>query len=241
MMDLLKHWLPQLLLGLVTLASWVLFIFGNAILLKAGVLSPEVAGWIEPSRWLWLGLGVLLFGLMFFRAPKGNLTLIIPTIIFVIAVGVGTVGQMWIPAQFSAAPQTPIVVEQSQVNFHPDDWVLGVTVDGVSKAYPWSLIKQQFVINDEVNGYPVVVMYCISCNSSLAFHSVYEGQTLSFGVVGEYHYETILHDEQTGNWWREDGSVIAGDMMGVELEMLPAALMSWRDWLELYPDTELAM
>jgi len=84
-------------------------------------------------------------------------------------------------------------------------------------------------------------VYCISCNSGLAYRAQHEKQPLRFGTVGVYRYETLIHDDLTHSWWKEDGSSIAGKLKGDRLEQLPAALLSWADWQVMYPETQVAL
>jgi len=231
----------QLIFGVIAVAGVLLFFYGNAVLLKMGIAVHGLGQFVEGYRWLWLTVGLALFGLIFYRRPVGKAGWIIPldaAIIGVVAV-VGT--GFLIPTQQLPAPTSPQVVTAESINLKPEDWVLGVAVGEVAKAYPWDMIQKEFVVNDIINGEPIVVMYCISCNSSLAFLSKHNDQALRFGVAGEYSYETILHDDATGSWWREDGTVIAGELQGVQLEQLPAGLMEWSFWQELYPETQIAI
>lgn len=231
----------QIIFGLVAVAGTLFFFYGNALLLKLGIVAHGPAQWVEAYRWLWLTIGVVSFALAFSRKPSDKTTWIIPLVMLFVGTITVVGGAFLIPAQQTPAPKLPQVVSPESIKLKPEDWVLGVAVGDEAKAYPWKMIQKEFVVNDIINGEPIVVMYCISCNSSLAFLSKHEGQALRFGVAGEYSHETILHDDVTGSWWREDGTVIAGKLEGAALEQLPAGLMEWSFWQELYPDTQIAM
>lgn len=231
----------QMIFGLVAVVGALFFFYGNALLLKLGIVAHGPAQWVEAYRWLWLVIGLVSFGLIFYRKPSGKAGWVIPLDVALVG-AVAVFGTAYvIPAQQTPAPTSPQIVSAESINLKPEDWVLGVAVGDEAKAYPWSMIQKEFVVNDIINGEPIVVMYCISCNSSLAFLSKHGGQALRFGVAGEYAHETILHDDVTGSWWREDGTVIAGELEGAMLEQLPAGLMEWSFWQELYPDTQIAM
>ncbi len=46
-------------------------------------------------------------------------------------------------------------------DFHPKEWVLGIEVDGVTKAYPFQALREQNKpkFRDEVNGQPIVISW----------------------------------------------------------------------------------
>lgn len=230
-----------MLLGTLAVAGATLFWFGNAVLLKLGIADPALASIAEGGRWAWLFLGALSLVGAAWRRPAGVPGFVAPALAAVLSLGVGANGAQIFPAQFGAVPAPPASVEKAQADFAPDDWVLGVSFGDRARAYPWSLIQREFVINDTLAGDPVVVTYCISCNSSLAYRAELNGSPVRFGVVGVYRAETLLYDDATGSWWREDGSAVAGRLAGAQLEQLPAALVPWSEWIALYPETEVVL
>ena len=62
---------------------------------------------------------------------------------------------------------------------------------------------------------------------------------LTFGVSGRLWRENlIMYDRQTDSWWAQAyGRAIQGPMKGAELEMYPTAMMTWKQWRELHPET----
>jgi hypothetical protein len=46
-----------------------------------------------------------------------------------------------------------------------------------------------------------------------------------------------MWDNQTLSWWQQfTGEAIVGDMLGTQLEMIPAQMVAWKDFKEAYPD-----
>lgn len=229
----------QTLLSLSALVGLLLFLYGNAVLLKVGVLNAPLANLIEALRWGWLALALSAGTLAVALRPPGGMAWAVPLAALLAVIGVLGWGSQWFPARYTDAPTPPALVPSQTLA--ESDWVLGVSLNGLARAYPWDLIRKDYVVNDTLGGVSLVVMYCISCNSSLAYRAEHEGKSLSFGVLGVYHQETLLHDSASGSWWRENGAAIAGPLSGIQLEQLPAALMAWADWRALYPDTQLAL
>lgn len=241
-MRTILRWLWCGLLGAGACCALLLAAYGNALPLRLGVLAPQLLSLFE-LRWGWLTLGAALGALLVWLRPAGRAGRLLSAALLLL--GAGTVaaitGTNWIPGQYGPAPAAPHIVDPAQAGVREDEWVLGVTFAGQAQAYRWSDIQRRYVINDAIAGQPLVVMYCISCNSSLAYLARHAEQTLRFGVVGVYNHETVLHDELTGSWWREDGTALAGPLQGTRLQQLEAALIPWADWKMLYPNTLVAI
>ena len=55
------------------------------------------------------------------------------------------------------------------LSWRDKSWVLGVTVNGRSKAYDWNRLRRERIINDEVGGQPVVLALASDTTSFFAF------------------------------------------------------------------------
>jgi hypothetical protein len=93
------------------------------------------------------------------------------------------------------------------------------------------------IVNDTLNGIPVLVTFCPLCNSAIAFERTLSGQVLDFGITGNLRQsDLIMYDRQTQTWWQQiTGEAIVGDLAGTKLRFLPATIVSWQDFKIAFP------
>jgi hypothetical protein len=122
-----------------------------------------------------------------------------------------------------------------------DEAVLSLEVDGVARAYPARVMTWHEIVNDVLAGVPVAVTYCPLCNSAVAFERRLEGRTFDFGTSGALYLSAlVMYDRQTETLWTHfDGRAVVGTLAGAELERLPVATVSWREFREANPDAEV--
>lgn len=123
-----------------------------------------------------------------------------------------------------------------------DDWVVGVTIDGASRAYPLRLLNWHEAINDRLGGRAILVSYHPLCDSVAVYDRSVDGTTRRFGISGLlYDSNVVLFDRESESLWSQiTGAAIAGSAAGRALEALPASLARWSDWLAARPDTTIA-
>lgn len=118
----------------------------------------------------------------------------------------------------------------------PDKLVLGVTVNGESRAYPIQLIGYHHQVRDTVGGVPVLVTYCTVCRSGRVFSPEVNGKPETFRLVGMNHFNALFEDERTGSWWQQaTGKAIAGPLKGSSLREFPSRQMTLASWLRAHP------
>ena len=125
-----------------------------------------------------------------------------------------------------------------------DDWlkdrepVAVVRVNGVTKAYPLSILIWHEIVNDEIGGEPVTVTYCPLCNTTIAFDRNFDGQVLEFGTTGRLrHSDLVMYDRQSETWWQQaTGEGLVGQYAGDRLTLIPATVMNWRSVKEQLED-----
>ncbi len=120
------------------------------------------------------------------------------------------------------------------------DFVMGISLNGASRAYPLTMLAWHHIVNNEINGKPMGMTYCPICNTAIAFESEVEGNVLQFDVVTNYRANLVMVDRQTGSWWQQlSGKAIQGQLSGTALKLIPVDLMTWGAWKKLYPDTRV--
>ncbi|MEX0964127.1 MAG: DUF3179 domain-containing protein [Pseudohongiellaceae bacterium] len=123
----------------------------------------------------------------------------------------------------------------------PEDRILGVSLNGISRAYPIAILNWHEVVNDVIGGRPIVISYCPLCGTGMAFDSRIENRDLDFGVSGLlYQSDVLLYDRQTESLWSQIiGEAISGPHQGKKLGSLVLAHTSWGAWQQAHPDTEV--
>ena len=118
-----------------------------------------------------------------------------------------------------------------------DKLILGVEINGVSKAYPIQLIGYHHQVRDTVGGVPVMVTYCTVCRTGRVFSPFINGKNEDFRLVGMDHFNAMFEDATTKSWWRQvSGEAVAGPMKGEVLNEIPSTQMRLSSWFRLHPD-----
>jgi len=143
---------------------------------------------------------------------------------------------------------TPDLIPASQANYlQPDDPILGIEIQGQTKAYPIRILNWHELVNDQIANIPFVISYCPLCGSGMAFESVPDtsqipsiaNKSLSFGVSGLlFNSDVLMYDRQTGSLWSQiHGKSIAGKLAGTKLKQIPLTLTRWSDWAQRHPES----
>ena len=117
--------------------------------------------------------------------------------------------------------------------------VIALEVNGVARAYPLQILTWHEIVNDTLGGVPVVATFCPLCNAALVFERTIDGVVFDFGVSGKLrNSDLIMWDRQTESWWQQfTGEGIVGTMTGRMLKILPATIISWKDFKSAYPES----
>ncbi|MGB1310083.1 MAG: DUF3179 domain-containing protein [Leucothrix sp.] len=138
--------------------------------------------------------------------------------------------------------EKPTFVAARAANFmRPTDRVIGITVNGESRAYPINILNWHEIVNDQIKGTPVSITYCPLCGTGLVYQSNVGGKVLKFGVSGLlYNSDVLLYDRQTETLWSQILSKgVNGPMKGQKLTMVPSSQTSWASWLKKNPSTKV--
>ena len=122
-----------------------------------------------------------------------------------------------------------------------DEFVIGYSHQGGAFAYPVKILNFHEIVNDYIDGVPVLVSYCPLCASGVVFDRELDGRVLLFGNTSAlYESDLVMYDHQTGSYWFQVmGEAIVGSLAGKRLKMLPSVTVPWGKWKRLHPDTRV--
>jgi hypothetical protein len=131
----------------------------------------------------------------------------------------------------------------------PMERVLNVSISDTHKLYPFSIFDKEPVINDEVQGIPVVVFSRGGTLSALdgsviadsrevpsatAYDRRLDGKIMSFELRNGQ-----LVDSESGTRWNLFGTGIDGPLAGRQLEPAPGGVHFAFAWLAFNPDSQI--
>jgi hypothetical protein len=117
---------------------------------------------------------------------------------------------------------------------HPKTTVVGVEHGDVSRAYPLERVREAGVVNDEVDGLPVVVAATES-GTLAAYVREVDGETVTFERESEAFLAAV------GSRWRlVSGLAVDGPHEGTRLEQANTVVQEFFfSWKSFHPETEI--
>lgn len=144
------------------------------------------------------------------------------------------------------AIDNPKMVKAADADFMTDDeYILGVTVNGESRAYPTRFVWFHHAVNDtfpaggaDKGETHVAITYCSVCNTGIRYDPVVNGKLVMFDFFGLYNGIVALCDRETESVILQgEGRVINGPLLGTVFKSGPLLDTTWAQWVKLHPDT----
>ena len=120
---------------------------------------------------------------------------------------------------------------------------LFLNMDGVRKAYSIKDLTRHEVVNDEVNGKPVMAAYCILADLGAVYDRTLLDKEFTFALSGYTYYDDevwdgmdgfVLWDRETESlWWPLIGKAVSGPMKGSEMKVLAEEYWQQTTWGEI--------
>ena len=134
----------------------------------------------------------------------------------------------------------PKFANVSESQFMSDsDTVIGLEINGETKAYPIFILVWHEIVNDTIGDTPVSVTYCPLCYTNQVFERIVNGEKVEFGTSGKlYNSNLLMYDRLTESYWSQAlGLAVKGELTGYQLNLIPFDVITWGDWKTLHPDT----
>ena len=124
---------------------------------------------------------------------------------------------------------------------YPKEYVLGLVINKKAKAYPFSILSRQPVVNDNFQGVDLLIVFDSESATGVIFRRRLEGKDLSFKQTTASDKKGLfLRDDATKSVWDGlAGRAVQGPLKGNKLEPVPITPSFWFGWIDHYLDTEL--
>jgi hypothetical protein len=143
----------------------------------------------------------------------------------------------------------PVVISFPGTELKSRDVVIGVTVNGAARAYPWETFVKQSPVVDRVGGTPLLVVLGPDGKSFRVFVSRIEGKDAEFFLqtpgsdkkdldkqTPDKNDWTLL-DTSTASQWNFQGCATSGPAQPKCLDRVVALKDYWFDWRNYNPET----
>jgi len=143
------------------------------------------------------------------------------------------------------ALDNPKMVPMLEADYLNDsDYVLGVTLNGESRAYPTRFLWWHHIINDSIGKaesggqVPIAVTYCSVCNTGICYDPTLDGKALKIDFYGLYNGVVVLCERETESVVLQvEGRFVTGALAGKQLAPKPTLDTTWGKWKLLHPNT----
>lgn len=110
-----------------------------------------------------------------------------------------------------------------------------------TKVYPEAILAQHLLVNDVIDNQPVLLSYCVLCNSFGAHSRSINSKIYEFGHSGLlYKNNDLLFDTTTESLWSQyTGRALVGEQIGNQLAPLPFEVLTIENAKLLYPDAKV--
>ena len=115
--------------------------------------------------------------------------------------------------------------------------VLGLRLNGQSRAYPLESLSQQRVTNDILAGQPLVI---VAAGQGVGARAYQAGpHRFSLPPAGREHGGINLTDQQGRSWRVEEDGLVLVENPAERLPRLASRESYWFGWLAFHPDTQV--
>ncbi|RRO17816.1 DUF3179 domain-containing (seleno)protein [Flavobacteriaceae bacterium 14752] len=143
-------------------------------------------------------------------------------------------------------------IQKADKQWDDDDRFLVAKSGNDVKAYSIKDLTRHEIVNDELNGKPIMAAYCILADLGAIYTRTYGDKVFTFGLSGYTYYDPEVWDGKDGFvfwdreteslWWPLIGKAVSGKMKGAKLHIYDET--KWEDttWDKIkskYPNAQI--
>ena len=146
--------------------------------------------------------------------------------------------EKYVPADWELrmASNPTVTPTNSSDPLKPRDLVVGLSYQGVSKAYPMGRLLKFNPVVDVLGSKPILIVVGSDGRSVRSFERTVDGRTLDLFRKTESGVLRMF-DSQTGSEWDFSGKATSGEYAGKSLPRVTAFKDYWFDWKMYHPGT----
>ncbi len=139
----------------------------------------------------------------------------------------------------------PVVISFPGTELKSRDVVIGVSINGAARAYPWEAFAKQSPVVDRISGTPLLLVLGPDGKSFRVFVSRIDGHDADFFLKADApenapdNKDWALLDTATASQWNFQGCATSGPAQGKCLDRIPALKDYWFDWRNYHPGTTI--
>lgn len=140
----------------------------------------------------------------------------------------------------------PYFVPVAQVPVWLDSAGEGISliIDDVERFYPFQVLVQHEITNDQINGKKVLVTYCPLCKTGVVFDPTVRGVQVEFGVSGKLWNSNLLMYDRSGEdneslWSQISGEGVVGPATGEKLPIILSDIVTLDAFAVAHPQGEV--
>lgn len=143
-------------------------------------------------------------------------------------------------------------VKEADASFEADARFLILKMGETTRAYSIKDLTHHEVVNDMVEGQPVMAAYCILADLGAIYDRTISGKEFTFALSGYTYFDPevwdgmdgfIMWDRETESlWWPLIGKAVSGKMQGTPMKVLDEKYWKQTTWGEIkanYPEADV--
>jgi hypothetical protein len=206
------------------------------------IRSIDVAYFLYTYRWIFRSAFGLMAVIGFLKAFNSDCKYAkyLSALVLILTLGVIYMANFKMAADSMFLQAKLTFTDARDTALKTDKLIIGVALNGQAKAYPIQYLGYHHQVVDSIDNQQIMVTYCTVCRTGRVFRPMVKDKIEQFRLVGMDHFNAMFEDKTTKSWWQQaTGTAIAGVLKGQQLPEVFSQQMSLKQWLLLYPNSQI--